>query len=335
MNVDSASMTQTGGVAAAKGSHSVAIAMVLLIVVAAAVYFLVLHPQQDTRYLATPQQNPALYGILQTTNQNVGPRLVGQIGDVVGSAQSLEVSYSGKVKIDIGSGGIGGGLENALIPQFPFTLAYEKYANDSRMSGNLTGIPLLGNVGTVFIVEGTSAAYACLSGNIVNLLTNGSFSKSNAYGCINATATNVPVNATLNNTVQRQLNFSLANLTRLIGTSSGLIINFKNVSMSEYENMPCYFANGIGVAANSSAEDLAQSSTGSTKNGGRFSFNACFSTQYNLPLTLNVSLANATSGQGIHISMVETSIGGNVTRSDVDAVPGPIIQLNLTNSTSG
>ncbi len=209
----------------------------------------------------------------------------------------LNVTYSGQVSFK-SSGGAMGGLQLNM----PLSMVYEKDGNNYRVNLSLSQIPVFGEIAAAEMrVNGTS--YVCV-GKMQSTL--GSLSN-------NSSATG-PSCQTLNSTGSM---FNITNLTRdmnanfiLLSTSQGSVAGAA-CTIAKWN----FTTNPSGLSAMQDIQQINISkSTGSVS--------GCFSDDYYIPLSLN--LTSTSSNSTIYITLQATAVNTNPSAQFTGELPGPV-----------
>jgi len=188
----------------------------------------------------------------------------------------------------------------------PISFSYSKYYEDNRITFSIGGIPPFGNLSVISISRNLSSdGTLCIKSDPDSVF--GAISGSEMVDGYRCTATH-------NSPMWTQL-LNIANL--FVNVSSMSNIATKSYSITLYDGQPCYSVSGSGIIkVNSTLVDV----NSSAQTPVNINFNACFSAQYNIPLTFSANLT-AANGSSIQILLNETSINQNTTAHQVDSLP--------------
>ena len=297
----------------------IGIGVIALIVIAIAVYFLVISPPGGAGLLSG--SNPLL-SILSSKNQPTVSMVAGTIIKKFNQTQQLSVSYTGLATVSLRSS-----LTGSITMAMPVVISFEKYANNTRVGINATGIPILGNLSIISISLANGTAYNCQSGASL-------FGSS--YGTGAGTTVQAKPGYTCTKTVQKSIVSSALNLSaqsQLNSTAlNGTKVNFEGTK--SYRGQQCYLV-GVNGTINQSAQ-AAGSSVQSPFSAGsgayKYSASACLSPSYYIPLNVTFSLSSSAQNasiSSINFVMNETSLSGQTSLAQISALPGPV-----TNSSS-
>jgi hypothetical protein len=246
---------------------------------------------------ATPQ---ALQSALSSGTNNYA-NVSELIGQKVNSTPEFVVNYSGSVTF-------GSSALSFLTISVPFTFGYEKYYNDSRTATDVQGIPLIGNVSTVTIVNRGVGTYNCARAGGARFECSGS----------NYTASNLSSNTTLPfNTTLVLRQFSNLSLTK------GL--RFTDIGHTYYGGQGCTL-----VALNGTLELELNKTAKSGASNQTYNMEACLSDQYYVPLSINgtTRIGAGNSTITVSIDVHETNIGQSASLDEVVTLPGPIVNTS-------
>ena len=217
------------------------------------------------------------------------------------SSPMFAVDYSGSITTGLNDPGL--------------TASFLKYYNNTRTTYSFSNMPVIGSAQVVVIsLNSGQSGYICAnatnSAMVAEIFNNANSTK--GYQCISASGSNYQKLSTL--------------LNRMINTSSAGSIQISSYSLSSFNGQPCYVVSGSGsirvnstLAGINGAGILAQVPS-------NFTFNACFSSQYNIPINFSGRFSPA-GGLPISITLQETSISTATTQSEVEALPDPIANL--------
>jgi len=209
----------------------------------------------------------------------------------------FEVSYSGNAMVNL----------DGIQLVFPLTLGVAKYYNDSMAKVVIDNIPLVGNVSTIQIKNGSSY-YTCESG--VN-------SSKRGYQCSSSIESN---------SVFAISGFAFNGSTpQEVGSAT---IHFGTPNQSSYNGMPCTNTNGYFSYANATELNSMNitSMIGQRVSSANVLFLSCVSAQYKIPLTMIVQLTaktgntNTTASMELYEASYSTSSSAAIT-----ALPGPLM----------
>ena len=297
----------------------IGVGVIALIIIAIAVYFLFISPSGSTGLLSG--SNPLL-SILSSKNQPTVSMVAGTIIKKFNQTQQLSVSYTGLATI-----GLRSTITGSITMAIPVVISFEKYANNTRVGINATGIPVLGNLSIISISLANGTAYNCQSGASL-------FGSS--YGTGAGTTVQAKPGYTCTKTVQKSIVSSALNLSaqsQLNSTAlNGTKVNFEGTK--SYRGQQCYLV-GVNGTINQSAQ-AAGSSVQSPFSAGsgayKYSASACLSPSYYIPLNVTFSLSSSAQNasiSSINFVMNETSLSGQTSLAQISALPGPV-----TNSSS-
>ena len=248
--------------------------------------------------------NPVI--ALLSTNKPVSMvAVVNAMINTVNATNKLNVSYTGTVELHIDSS-----LTGSISTSAPIELSYEKYYNISRISFGISGVPLVGNMSTVIIKNG-STLYTCSKTSFSGLLT----SNSN-YTCIR----------NLNTTISQIQTPGISNITN---TTKELNITVHGVREISNNKITCYLMQGSGKLNIPLNNTNSSPFVGVLKSGGAnvtYNLTSCISTQYGIPINVSGSIAEINSSIQFKIlfSMNATYINNN-TNPEIALLPGPIL----------
>lgn len=176
-------------------------------------------------------------------------------------------------------------------------ISYVKYYNNTRATFSFTGMPSVGNVTVVAIsLDNGTSGYSCIK------QWNSSASSQNPYLCS-------PANGVTNSRLA-------AALDRLVNASSLSNVQVKSYGLSSWDLQPCYSMSGTGSIMVNGALVRAQGYLPSN-----FSFTACVSAQYDVPLTLQGTM-HISGGSSINVSIEEQALNFTTTSSEATYLPG-------------
>lgn len=235
-------------------------------------------------------------GLLSQTSDQTTAQLASISQNAIAKAKQFSVSYSGTFYLK--PSGVVGTFAKVNSPIYANE---SKYGNDTKLSINVTSVPIIGSADIVYI-NMTNGTYAC-----TNL--NSSAASSQNYGKLlsgshSITCTKSNELAGINLTDLTSFNLSQAQ-------NAGLKLNYQTVYQSVYDNMPCTFVSGIMAEPGPN---------GTTTGSGKFQI--CISDKYYVPLSFSMYF----NGQAyIAMNLNETAIGNSSSQSYVDVLPGPLV----------
>ncbi len=233
----------------------------------------------------------ALASTLSSGRQPNSTALQGMLLQKIDSAKTFSVGYSGQITINRDP---------------PIGFSFAKYYNDTRISFFFEDMPTFGNLSAVVISRNFGEnGTLCIRADPGSALAirNGS-SAGNGYSCLQTGSSGAGA----------QL-FGIAD--RLVNVSSLSGISTHSYGVTLYGGQPCYSVSGSGtIMVNSTLVDVKSSAQAPVSVG----FSACFSAQYNIPLTIDANLT-AGNGSSIRILLNESTIGEAASAEEVDALP--------------
>ncbi|MHB1830584.1 MAG: hypothetical protein ACYCO0_04280 [Candidatus Micrarchaeaceae archaeon] len=181
-------------------------------------------------------------------------------------------------------------------------VAFSKYHNDSRTTFNLTSLPVVGSVNEI----GNMSA-------VIISLNNGT----SGYSCVKV----------WNSAATAGGRYSCSSLSNVSGNFESLIGDLVNISslknlhmdsygLSFYEGQqPCYSVSGTGsIMVNGALVGMAGYVP------SNFSFSACVSAQYDIPLML-IGTMSTRGGKFVHVDMLQSGINFTTDYSQVTSLP--------------
>ena len=259
-------------------------------------------------YLAYSFTKPAysnpVIALLSTDKPVSMVAVVNAMINTVNATNKLNVSYTGTVELYTSL------LKSSISASAPIELSYEKYYNISRISFGISGVPLVGNMSTVIIKNG-STLYTCSKTSFSGLLT----SNSN-YTCTR----------NLNTTISQIQTPGISNITN---TTKELNITVHGVKEISNNKITCYLMQGSGKLNIPLNNTNSSPFVGVLKSGGAnvtYNLTSCVSTQYGIPINVSGSIAEINSSIQLKIlfSMNATYINNN-TNPEIALLPGPIL----------
>lgn len=274
-------------------------AVVLIIIIAIVAAFFTLgsglgNQNKLANELASPSnQTPAAIAII--------------VAKGVGSANQLNVSYSGEAVVSTKGSELGG-----LSLQIPFKFSYQKYGSNSRFYINASGIPILGNITETAVSLSNGTEYSCSgAGSVLSSLFGGSSS-----GAESAQGTHCE---------------------RYTGQMSSSIDSYTN-SLSELNNNTKVKVVGT-EQYNGQSCSLVLMNGSLHQNGESVNYNAsmCISDNYYVPLnfTAFASSSSNSSSFSVTVKINEVYIGQPVTLAGISALPGPVVNSTTSQSNYG
>ncbi|MFP3278003.1 MAG: hypothetical protein RXO43_00345 [Candidatus Micrarchaeota archaeon] len=260
-------------------------------------------------YLAYSFTKPAysnpVIALLSTGKPVSMVAVVNAMINTVNATNKLNVSYTGTVELHINSF-----LTGSLSTSAPIEFSYEKYYNISRISFGISDVPLVGNMSSVIIKNG-STLYTCSKTSFSGLL----------MGTSNYTCTK-----NLNTTISQIQTPGISNITN---TTKELNITVHGVKEISNNKITCYLMQGSGKLNIPLNNTNSNAFVGVIKSkGANFTYNltSCVSTQYGIPINVSGSIAeiNSSIQFKILLSMNATYINNN-TNPEIASLPGPIL----------
>jgi len=188
----------------------------------------------------------------------------------------------------------------------PISFSYAKYYNDTKITLSMQNVQPIGNVSAVLLSKKFSPnGTLCIKAdrNSVFDIINSS-NMTDGYRCVQ----------THDSSTREEL-LSIAN--NFVNLSSLSNIAMKSYSLTLYDGQPCYSVSGSGtIMVNSTLVDV----NSSVQTPVNLQFSACFSAQYNIPLTLSANMT-ASNGSSIKISLNESSTDQATNAGQVDSLP--------------
>jgi hypothetical protein len=209
----------------------------------------------------------------------------------------FQVAYAGNATVNID------GLQLSL----PLTLNVSQYYNVSRAYLNVRNVPLVGNITSIQIKNG-STNYECWES--INNSKKG-------YECSTQPASNSI--------------FAVFDLASNASTSQNLgsaKVHFGSVNQSTVNGMPCTNLNGYFSYQN--ASDLnslnLSSKVGQQVTSANAVFISCVSRQYNIPLTMSMYVVAKEGNSSTSASLVlEETAYSKSSSAAIAVLPGPIV----------
>ncbi|MGC8652083.1 MAG: hypothetical protein ACP5UH_02425 [Candidatus Micrarchaeia archaeon] len=289
-----------------KGAGRAAKAIVAVIIIALMAYaaYYLISPQHASSVSSSSNR---VIAMLATHKPVSAFAVANAMSGLMNASQKLNVSYTGSVGISTRSALLGNFSES-----MPLSMSYQKYYNISRVTVSLSGVPVLGNISVVEILNKT-VRYTCTKMPALGILSN---SSSTGFQCEKNASSSSP----------SAINLSVSNLTALSDKLNITVVGVKELS---YNKQQCYLMEGHGKvnipqSISSSASPIALTPVSGS---AAFTYNitSCVSLQYGLPLNFSLEMAggNTTSPVKVSLAFNEVSIGTN-TNAQISALPGPI-----------
>jgi hypothetical protein len=224
------------------------------------------------------------------------------ISQKVNATPEFTVNYSGEAVINITSA-----LSGSESMTLPVIYKFQKYNNDSRTDIAIQDVPFLGSLAvSSFHINGKN--YTCMQGG-------GAFGGGGAGGI---TCTQI----------QQQQQTSAAFNTS--GLSKALTMSVNSTGQESFKGQACSKASGaIKYTQPQLVSGFSQQSQSESLNG---TFNACFSNEYFVPLTVSAHFAGANYSVTFHMN--ETAISATASKSYVTVLPGPVENTSYGGSAS-
>jgi len=261
-----------------KGHKKGLISLVILVVILGAAVYL-----YET-YGSLPTQ---LLSIVSSGKQLNATELKGLLLQKIDSMNNFAVNYTGQI----------------IINKDPaVSVSFAKYYNNTRVWLSVGDLMQFGNLSAIFTSKNTSQyGLLCLKASylpIFNLIN--SSNMTNGYKCVQ----------TYNSSAQAQLS-RIADI--FVNVSSMSNVATRSYGVQLYNGQPCYSVSGSAmIEVNSTLVDV----NSSTQTPVNVDFSACFSAQYNIPLTVSANLT-AANGSSIRITLNESSLSQTTTASQV------------------
>ncbi len=278
----------------------------LIIIVIGVIAVVTSHSKSTTQYQSQLPQFQDLSGIVPAAYSSILSQpsaaatqsLASLSSSRLSSVAQFSVSYKGVLYAQPS-----GALSAIVSVSSPVYMNESKYGNSTKLSLNVTSIPILGN-GRLVYATLANGTFTCTNfnvsalspSNLTKLLGIGhgmSCVKSGAVGGVN---------------IGNIAKFNLSSLSSL-----GITLNYLKDYQSTYQGSPCTYISGNMVQL---------TSNGMTTGTGQFG--ACMSDSYYVPLSLAVSFGG--SAGSVFINLNETSIGNYSSGTYVNSLPGPVIQ---------
>ena len=265
-----------------------ALAVIIIIVALGAYAWLTL-----SKYLHAG--SPQVYRALLANHTGTLSQVLGNMTGGFNTSQ-FAVSYSGNATVDIG------GLQITL----PVSVSLARYYNDSRAELDIRDIPLIGNVSSVQVKDGSSY-YSCWEG--VN-------SSRSTYSCRAQDPSN---------SVFTVLDMATGGQSQ--GGFGPAQIHYGVVNQSSHNGMPCTNINGYFSYDNSTELDSLNISAkvGQKVSAANVTFLSCVSNQDRIPLTMGAYLTamNGTTSFYASLQAGETSYSTSSSGA-IAELPGPL-----------
>jgi hypothetical protein len=250
-------------------------------------------PQFPNSSATVPKQYA---NILSNTSPGSTARLDVLVQKHASHVNEFSVSYSGTISIQpVGSFG---SITNINSPTY---VNESQFGNSSKLSINLTGLPILGS-GQVVYFNSTNVTLTCTNFN-ATALSDKNYEKI-LFGGHSITCDRANIIGNINFAQVAQFNLSLLEY-------DGYQLNYQKEYQSVYKGTNCTFISGTVVRPTA------------TGYNGTGAFDICESDVYYIPLSF--SLYFTTPQADISVNLNETSIGNSSKESYVNAIPGPVV----------
>ncbi len=276
----------------------------------------------------SPATSGHLDALLAPQSNRTFAKALGIIARGVNSTQELNVTYAGVATMAVGSG-----LGNVRFTM-PLAVKYQKYQKDSRVSLDVSDVPLLSNFSLVYIRLANSTSYMCATSpkeipmgenNTIGLHATLSFTCQKEA----ASSSNAPLNA--------------SQLSTLAALMNGVPVRVRSAVSHSGQSCVPVSLNGtinpqsLSKESNSLGSIPLASSLLSQNATYNYTISMCLSEQYYLPLNVTAQLNMSSSsqqGMSMLLSLNATSVSGSANDNAVTSLPGPVTTSQSTISGS-
>ncbi len=300
------------GTAAAAGAGGgmnifIILGMIILViaVVGGALYIFVIAPSASSGLHGTGSISPDVLAILPPNQTSSFTGVLSGVGHNIAGEQPFSINYRGSAQIGV----------SLFSYTVPLNVAYEHVNSSSRLTMNLSKVPLFGNLSDIYVRVNSTSTYSCTEFSSFGNLTNSSSqSSARAYQCVQLQGV-----SSLAQALEKQ-NSSSSSSSLSGGNSFNTAFNvsMKSYGTRYFNTQPCLFVEGSGRSTSTAAGKALNTS---------YTLSMCLSGSYSVPLNFTFvgsSGVNATASSHYSVSFYEVSIGAPASQAAVATLPGPI-----------
>ncbi|MCW6160222.1 MAG: hypothetical protein LVQ95_04005 [Candidatus Micrarchaeales archaeon] len=279
--------------------------IILVIVVVVALFIFVMAPSSSSGLHGTGNVSPEVLAILPPNQTSSFTGVLSGVGHNIAGAQPFSIDYKGSAQIGV----------SLFSYTVPLNLTYEHDNSSSRLTVNITKVPLVGNMSEVYVRVNNTSTYTCAKFSSLSNLSNSSSQSARTYQCMQLQGVSSLVQAL----ETQNSSSSSGSLSGGNGFSTAFNVSMKSYGTRYFNTQPCLFVEGSG----SSVSKTVGSKTLNTS----YTLSMCLSGSYSVPLNftfVGTSGVNATSSSHYAVSFYEVSIGAPASQAAVATLPGPI-----------
>ena len=280
--------------------------IILVIVVGGALYIFVIAPSSGSGLHGTGSVSSGVLAILPSNQTSSFTEVLSGIGHNIAGEQPFSINYRGSAQVGV----------SLFSYTIPLNVTYEHVNSSSRLTMNLSKVPLFGNLSTVYVRANSTSTYSCTSFSSTGNLTNSSSQPSarSTYQCMQLQGVSSLVQAL----ETQNSSSSGGSLSGGNSFNTAFNVSMKSYGTRYFNTQPCLFVEGSGSSTSTTA--------GKTLNTS-YTLSMCLSGSYSVPLNFTFvgsSGVNATVSSHYSVSFYEVSVGAPASQAAVATLPGPI-----------